>query len=164
MSSKLTSQEKDQRNQLFGTIRDGFKSNRPYRWSLKNEEGSASLLEIPVTTMPIFRVPIHVSYILYMSLFSEQMALTYFKTALLFCRISNVQPSLLLHPLDFMGCDDTTDLSFFPAMNLPAHRKISVVSKVIKLLGSQFDVKTLQGHAQIASRSSGLRVLEPSHV
>lgn len=163
MSSKLTSVEKDQRNQLFGTLQDGFKSNRPYWWSVKNDKGTGSLLEIPVTTMPVFRLPIHVSYVLYMALFSEQMALTYFKAALLFCRIRNVQPSLLLHPLDFMGCDDTTDLSFFPAMNLPAHRKISLVGEVIRLLGSQFDIKTLQAHAQIASQSSGLLVLEPSH-
>ena len=164
MSSKLSSMEKDQRNQLFGTLKDGFRSNRPYWWSVKNGAGTGSLLEIPVTTMPVFRLPIHVSYILYMGLFSEQMALTYFKTALLFCRIRDVQPSLLLHPLDFMGCDDTTDLSFFPAMNLPADRKISLVGEVIRLLGDQFDIKTLQTHAQIASQSSRLRVLEPSHV
>lgn len=163
MSSKLNSKEKDQRNQLFGTIKDGFRSNRPYWWSVKRDQRSGSLLEIPVTTMPVFRLPIHVSYILYLSLISEQIALAYFKTALLFCRIRNVQPSLLLHPLDFMGCDDTADLSFFPAMNLPAQRKILLVGKAIRLFADQFDIKTLHAHAQIASQSSGLLVLEPSH-
>ena len=163
MSSKLTSTEKDQRNQLFGTIKDGFRSNRPYWWSVKNEKDAGSLLEIPVTTLPVFRMPIHVSYILYMSLFSRQMALNYFKTALLFCRIRGVQPSLLLHPLDFIGCDDMTDLSFFPAMEIPAQRKIALVSEVIRLLGDHFDITTLQHHAQIASRVSGLMVVEPSY-
>lgn len=164
MNSKLTSAEKDRRGQLFGTVKDGFKPNRPFWWSVERERGVGSLLEIPVTTMPVFRLPIHISYILYMSVASERMALTYFRTALFFCRIRGVQPSLLLHPLDFLGCDDTTDLSFFPAMNLPARRKISVVSAAIKLLGKQFDIKTLQSHAQFASRSSRLRVLKPCHV
>ncbi|MCC6300287.1 MAG: polysaccharide deacetylase family protein [Anaerolineales bacterium] len=163
MSSRLTSSERHQRNQLFGTLKDGFRPNRPYWWSVKGEAGTGALIEIPVTTMPIFRLPIHVSYVLYLSLFSESLALNYFKTALLFCRIRGVQPSLLLHPLDFMGCDDTPDLSFFPAMNLPAQRKVSLAVKVIRLLSDQFDVRTLQNHAQAASQSSGLRVLEPSH-
>lgn len=162
MSSKLSSNERHQRNQLFGTLKDGFRSNRPYRWSSNNGQGG-SLIEIPVTTMPVFRTPIHVSYILYLSLFSRQLALTYFKTALLFCRIRKVQPSLLLHPLDFMGSDDTELLSFFPAMGIPARQKIALVSETIELFGSQFEITTMQNHAQLVSQASGLRVLETSY-
>jgi len=161
MTSKLTSVEKHQRNQLFGTIRDGFRSNRPYWWSIKNEIGAGSLIEIPVTTMPILRIPIHVSYVLYLSIFSRELALSYFRTALFICKVLGVQPSILLHPLDFLGRDDMTELSFFPAMKMPAEEKILLVSEVIKLIGDQFEITTLQNHAQIAARVSGLLVVEP---
>jgi peptidoglycan/xylan/chitin deacetylase (PgdA/CDA1 family) len=163
MSAKLTSAERHERSQLFGTLKDGFRSNRPYWWSIKNETGTDSLIEIPVTTMPVLRIPIHVSYILYLSVFSRELALNYFKTALLFCRIRNVQPSLLLHPLDFIGCDDTSALSFFPAMGMPAQQKISLVTDAIQLMGDRFEITTLQNHAQVASRVSKMLVVEPSH-
>ena len=37
--------------------------------------------------------------------------------------MTGVAPSLLLYPLDFMGCDDDSGLGFFPAMNIPRDRK-----------------------------------------
>jgi len=40
-------------------------------------------------------------------------------------KIAGVQPSILLHPLDFIGCDDTNSLSFFPAMKTTSSKKNS---------------------------------------
>ena len=57
LNSSLRGVDRQQRSSLFGSVRDGLRSLRPYRW--KGEEG---LLEIPVTTMPLFRFPIHLSY------------------------------------------------------------------------------------------------------
>ena len=88
------------------------------------------LIEIPVTTMPLFKVPIHASYILYLSCYSEALAMAYLKTALALCRLTGTPPSILLHPLDFLGGDDEKDLSFFPAMNLPGEKKMAIMDRI----------------------------------
>jgi peptidoglycan-N-acetylglucosamine deacetylase len=67
--------------------------------------------------------------------------------ALLLCRMTGVQPSILLHPLDFLGCDDEQDLSFFPAMNLPANRKVSIVASAIDQLSAHYRIVTMSEHA-----------------
>jgi hypothetical protein len=162
LTTNLSPEEKRERKKLFGTLKDGFQSIRPYQWDIDNHN-KARLIEIPVSTMPIFKVPIHVSYILYLSIFSESLALLYFRTALGLCRLTGVQPSLLLHPLDFLGCDDVQELSFFPAMKLPSAKKLRVVGKVLHLFSNQFHVVTMQEHAhQIIHTPDNYPVVEPN--
>ena len=123
---------------------------------LGTPSSSQRLLEIPVTTMPLFKVPIHVSYLLYLDQFSRALAMSYWHVALTMCRINNVAPSLLLHPLDFMGCDDDSDLSFFPAMRVPHQRKVELVGKVINSLARYFHLVPMRDHARdVMSRFSG---------
>jgi hypothetical protein len=55
---------------------------------------------------------------------------------------------VLLHPLDFLGCDDEPDLGFFPAMNLPSEKKLRIVRGTLKLLTRHFEVVTMAEHAQ----------------
>ncbi len=148
-TAKLTAEEKQLRRRLGGTFRDGLRPNRPFRWRL----GSQSLLEIPVTTLPMFRVPIHFSYVMCLSSFSPRLAEWYFHTALAFCRWSGSGPSLLLHPTDFLGCDDAPDLSFFPGMSLPSEEKIELLSKLLGKLSTTFAIRTVKQHA----REVGLR-------
>ena len=143
MTAKLDEQEKEERKKLFGTFSEGFRTLRPHHWEL--EDGP--LLEIPVTTMPLFKVPIHVSYLLYLDRFSRGLAMTYWRMALTMCRMTGVAPSLLLHPLDFMGCDDDSDLGFFPAMNIESDRKVELVGKVIDLMTRYWDVRPMIDHA-----------------
>ena len=150
MTAKLSETEKEKRKALFGKFQDGFQPLDPYQWELDN---SRQLIEIPVTTMPIFKVPIHVSYILYLSSFSTTLALFYFQLALMLCRLSGTQLSLLLHPLDFLGGDDLPALAFFPAMNLTSAKKLDVVNKVIQLMSKQFTILTMEEHARIFSQS-----------
>jgi hypothetical protein len=146
MTARLSPEEKRQRALLFGTMSEGFRPIHPYRW----QTDGGTLVELPVTTMPICRVPIHVSYLLYLSMFSRRVAMAYFRSALGLCRLSGLQPSLLLHALDFLGCDDTTDLAFFPAMRLDSAVKIEVVRRVLKLYASHFQVVTMETHARCA--------------
>ena len=143
MTSRLSRQQKQERKLLFGRLSEGFRSLRPYRWPA--DEGG--LLEIPVTTMPLFKVPIHVSYLLYLATYSRAAAKAYWSTSLALCRMTGVAPSLLLHPLDFLGCDDEQDLSFFPAMNVPAERKLSLISDVLDSFTRHYDVRTMREHA-----------------
>lgn len=149
MTAKLTEEEKKKRQILFGKLRDGLQPLKPYRWQVEGQ----TIVEIPVTTMPLFKVPIHFSYVLYLSLYSPALASQYFRTALRLCRLRGVQPSLLLHPLDLLGSDDTQDLSFFPGMKVTSEKKLEVVSRALQLMSEQFNVLTLQQHAMEANAS-----------
>ena len=146
--SRLSRQQKQERKALFGSWLEGFRSNRPFRWSCQNAPEEGGLLEIPVTTMPLFKVPIHGSYYLYLAGYSKGIARAYFWSAIKMCRWLGVQPSLLLHPLDFLGCDDEPDLSFFPAMNQPSKQKIELMSDAIRWLTREFNCVTMKEHAR----------------
>jgi hypothetical protein len=157
MSTQLTKEQRAERKQLFGQFSEGFRPLKPFTWSFP--EGS--LIEIPVTTMPLFKVPIHASYILYLAQFSRIIALTYWRTALTLCRLTGVAPSLLLHPLDFMGCDDDSDLAFFPAMKQPAEPKVELVAEMIDLMSRHYEIVPMRDHAAIISQSGSLREYSP---
>jgi hypothetical protein len=143
MTSKLSASELEKRKALFGHFAEGFRPNRPYLWRAAGGE----LLEIPVTTMPLFRLPMHVSYLLYIGSVSPALARAYFRFGLLMCRLSGTQPSLLLHPLDFLGCDDTTALSFFPGMQLHSSVKLELVSMALEELALHYELTTMARHA-----------------
>jgi hypothetical protein len=128
---------------LFGKLSEGFRPLRPYHW----HTASGPLLEIPVTTMPVFKVPMHLSYLLYLAGFSRAAARTYFRSALALCRATGTEPSFLLHPLDFLGADDTDRLSFFPAMRQPAAAKVAFASEVLDTLAARFAVVPMGEHA-----------------
>jgi hypothetical protein len=154
MTAKLDPEERRKRAKLFGSMRDGLQPLRPYRWQFP--EGT--LLEIPVTTLPLFRVPIHLSYVLYLSTFSQFLARAYFETALRMCRLAGVEPSILLHPLDFLGAEDVPSLGFFPAMRMAAAEKIRRVEYCLDQMQAHFDVRSMGEHAAAISARTSLPV------
>jgi peptidoglycan/xylan/chitin deacetylase (PgdA/CDA1 family) len=135
-SAKLAPDALNERGDLYGSVRDALLPNRPY--TIITPEGV--IQEFPVTTMPGLRIPIHVSYLLYIAAYSEALALAYFRAALELCRITGTPPSILLHPLDFLGRNDCPALQFFPAMNLDGARKLRFVERVIAMLTRFFEV------------------------
>ena len=143
-SPEMSDEEREKRKKLFGKFSDGFRSLKPYSWQV----GSGSMIEIPVTTLPIFKTPIHASYLLYLSTFSKPAARIYWKTALAMCRMAGVQPSILLHPLDFLTGEDVPELKFFPAMNMPIVQKLDLMAEFIDELGSKFTITTMREHAR----------------
>lgn len=156
MTTSLTPEEKAKRRELFGKFKDGLRTNAAYRWRYNGDE----LIEIPVTTFPVFKVPIHISYVLYLSKFSRPLALFYFNTALEACRVSGLEPSILLHPLDFLGVDDNIpELAFFPAMGMKRAPKMGVVSAALNLLREKFNVVTMEQHALSVAQASTFPVL-----
>ncbi|WP_055077383.1 polysaccharide deacetylase family protein [Pseudanabaena sp. 'Roaring Creek'] len=157
MTSKLSKEEMEKRKGLFGKFQEGFRPLQPYQWRLMG-----NLIEIPVTTMPIFKIPIHVSYLLYLGVFSQTLALWYFRLAIALCRLMRVQPSLLLHPLDFMGGEDVPELAFFPAMNQPSYKKVAMVGKVLQILAEHYAIVPMSVHAEaIAQTQSKLTSVTP---
>jgi hypothetical protein len=155
MQSNLSREERRQRKALFGTMRDAFRPNRPFRW----EVAEGSLAEIPVTTMPGLRLPFHFSYLIWLAGRSEALAERYLRTALWLCRRTGNAPSLLLHPLDFLGVDDEPDLGFFPGMSLKSTRKLELVARFIDVLAGSFDLVPIGVHV---AGLSGLDEVRPS--
>ncbi len=156
--SRLSREEKKQRSALFGTWKDAARPVRPFKWQLESGE----LLEIPVTTMPWLKLPLHFSYLVYLGKFSRAAARGYFRLALGACRLSGTQPSILLHPLDFLGREDCPALRFFPGMDLPRARKLTLVDEFFDLLLACREPITMGEHARrAAARQQELRKLAP---
>jgi len=149
-SRDMSAEERRLRGRLFGSVSDGLRPLEPYTWD-------GELLEIPVTTMPILRMPIHMSYLLFLAGHSPMLFRSYLRLALALCRATGVQPSFLLHPLDFLGGDRVQQLSFFPGMGTPTARKLELVDEVIGKLGSSFRLVTLGEHARAAREAGALR-------
>jgi len=158
MTSNLDAEEKKKRSQLFGSWKDGLRPLKPYIWQLNEKK----LLEIPVTTMPVFKVPIHFSYVLYLFTFSPLIAKTYFNIAMMMCKLTKTEPSLLLHPLDFLGKDDAADLSFFPAMKVSSERKMEFMGELMDSLVAKFNIVPVGEHANLIGKRDGIRLLIPN--
>jgi len=151
-SAKLDAGQRDERRHLFGHFRDGLQPLRPYWWHVGDER----LLEVPVTVLPGARVPFHLSYVLYLAGRSEDLAVKYFSAGLRACTLAGVEPSVLLHPLDFVGADDLDSLRFFPGMTMSGEVKRRVVSRCLAVLGERFEVMTMRGHAGALAARTGL--------
>jgi peptidoglycan/xylan/chitin deacetylase (PgdA/CDA1 family) len=153
-SPEMSDEEREKRKKLFGKFSDGFQSLKPYKWQI----GDKSLVEIPVTTLPVFKTPIHASYVIYLSTFSKSLARAYWKTAVEMCKMSGTQLSLLLHPLDFLSGEDAPELKFFPAMNLPVEKKLEFVSEILEIFAEKFEIVNMRQHAGIV-RSESIKSL-----
>ncbi|MGI8640266.1 MAG: polysaccharide deacetylase family protein [Pyrinomonadaceae bacterium] len=149
-SPEMSDEEREKRKKLFGKFSDGFQTLKPFKWQI----GDKSLVEIPVTTLPVFKTPIHASYVIYLSTFSKALARTYWKTAVEMCKRTGTQLSLLLHPLDFLSGKDAPELKFFPAMNLPLEEKLEFVGEILEMLGDKFEIVNMRRHAEIAANET----------
>ena len=155
--SNLTPEQKKQRKALFGSFSDAYRPVKPYRWKLD----SGDLTELPVTTMPVFKIPIHFSYLVYLASFSPALARLYTRTAITMCRLTRTEPSLLLHPLDFMGHEDDSDLAFFPAMNMATDKKIALMHDFFDLLEAHFTPMPIGQYIEQMGESPSLKSYAP---
>lgn len=149
-SPNMSAEEKEKRKKLFGKFSDGFQSLKPYKWQI----GEKTMVEIPVTTLPIFKVPVHASYVIYLSTFSKLAAKLYWKTAVQMCKLTGTQLSLLLHPLDFLSGEDAPELKFFPAMNLPIEKKLSFLSDILETFQDSFSILNMRQHAERVAKTN----------
>lgn len=156
---KMSDEEREKRKQLFGKFSDGLKPLNPH--IVTTEKGT--IAEIPVTTFPGVKTPIHASYVIYLSTFSRSAAKAYWRSALAACRMANIQPSLLLHPLDFLTGEEVPELKFFPGMSLAAGAKSDLLNWIISTYKASFDVTTVGGHAcDLRERLSSANRAEPA--
>jgi hypothetical protein len=150
-TARLSREERQERKALFGGLAEGLRPIKPYRWSLPHGK---QLLEIPVTTMPVFKLPFHLSYLLYLARFSEPLMNAYLQTAMMMCKLTGTQPSILLHPLDVLGGDQVPELKFFPGMDLPAKRKTAIFIRVLRRLSEHFELISMGEHAKRLSQQT----------
>jgi hypothetical protein len=108
----------------------------------------------------LFRVPIHATYLLYLARISAGLSMVYLRSALGLCRFTGVQPSILLHSLDFIGADDVSDLAFFPGMDMSGDEKRALLGDYIGAMREFGEVVTVGEHAARAADGglSGQRV------
>jgi hypothetical protein len=183
-TAKLSAEERKRRAALFGSLSDGLRPLRAYRWELdertaapgeetaapgeetaaaikETAAGRRSLLEIPVTTFPLLKVPIHFSYVLFLAQLAPPLALPYFRAALAACRLTGIGPSLLLHPLDFLDARDVPSLAFFPAMRMPHRSKLAALEAALLAYRAAFEVVPVGEHAAAVAAAEGVRPVVP---
>lgn len=145
--SKLDQKGQDQRDRLFGDWSDVLRPISPYLW---DDDVDDSVVEIPVTTMPLLRIPFHATYLLYIARRSPSLSRAYLRTALGLCRATGVAPSLLLHSLDFIGHEDVSDLAFFPGMDMSGSQKRELIAGYVSMLADFGPIVTVGEHADRA--------------
>lgn len=141
--SDLSKEEKRSRKELFGKFSEGFRKLKPYKWDLGDGK---KITEIPVTTMPIFKLPFHLSYLIYLGNISMPLMKLYLWVALSLCRITRTPISYLLHPLDLIGGDQITELAFFPGMNVSSEKKVKIFKIVITELMKKHELKSMTNY------------------
>ena len=150
--SGLDRAERARRKDLYGSWADGLRPIRPYRWLAP---GGRQLLEVPMTTMPLLRTPFYLSYLIYLSRFSEAAALAYLGAAIRLCRLSGIGLSFLLHPLDFLGPEEAPGLDFFPGMDVAPARKRALFRRAIAAIGRRFEIVDLGTYARAVAARPG---------
>ena len=153
--SDLSKEEKKARKELFGKFSEGFRKLKSYKWNLG--EGK-SITEIPVTTMPVFKLPFHLSYLIYLGNISMPLMKFYLNTAVRMCKVTNTPISFLLHPLDLIGGDQITQLAFFPGMNVSSSKKVEVFKNVIMSLSKNYDMVNMTKHLEEIEMTRQLKV------
>lgn len=133
----------DRRAELFGGFSRVLAPNTAHRWRVG---AGTDLVELPVTTMPLLRVPIHGAYVLSLYRISPRFARGYVATALRLCRALGVGPSLLVHPTDVLGAADAPGMEFFPGMDVPAADKVALLGWTLSAVRTHFDVVGTGAH------------------
>ena len=139
LNTHFSKAQKAERKELFGSFSDAYQLNKPFVFT----DGKDKLVEIPVTTMPFARFPIHGSYLNYLASGSVGLARAYFWNAITLCRWTGTAPSLLLHPTDFLCDVDVPEMAFFPGMSVPAYKKIELLSDCVAMMSKHYEVVTM---------------------
>ena len=116
---------------------------RPHRVRVEGRE----LVELPVTVMPYTRLPIHPSQLLLLARSSSRLALRYLELALGLCARHGIGPAVVIHPTDLLDGADAPALRGFPAMDVPAARKLDLVRKWLSVAEARFALGTLAAQA-----------------
>ena len=99
-------------------------------------------------TMPIFRVPIHFGYLLYLAGISESVARAYLATGLRLFQLFRVRPSLLFHPLERLDGRSVAALRSSPGADIRNEGTLDVLSRYVLALTGPFDLASMSSHPE----------------
>ncbi|MBA3362627.1 MAG: polysaccharide deacetylase family protein [Acidimicrobiia bacterium] len=136
--------------ELFGPAADALLPLTPFRWSWDGGE----LLEIPVTTMPVLRTPMHMSYLHALTEKAPGLASAYLRLGLRLSSRWKIPMSFLIHPPDIIDRHDAPDLAYLPGMRRPWQEKLDYVRRTLLEITETREQMT---HAQFADRCDDRR-------
>jgi hypothetical protein len=99
--------------------------------------------------------------VLHLARYSPALARLYVRAAVRACQAAAIAPSILLHPVDFLGPDDSPDLAFSPGMRTPAKEKLDVIHAYLAAITEHFDVRPVGEHARELRHRATLRRFHP---
>ena len=138
-TAHLSTAQREERAHLFGGLDQALLPLRPHR-------SASGIAELPVTTMPLLRIPIHGSYLMQLYSISPKAARLYFRTAVRLCRARGIGLTMLLHPTDLLDRGDAPALDFFPGMAVPAREKYAFMQWVLATMQRHFTVLGTRDH------------------
>ncbi len=114
--------------------------NKPYFPSSKNEwkrekNSQKSLLEIPCTTMPFLRIPIHTTFVV-------KLGLPYFRGSYHLVKSMNIPLNYEFHAADL--ADPVNDSRLGHLNGLPLEKRIRLVRKILLTIVNRYDVVTTE--------------------
>lgn len=139
------------REKLFGSFKQGLMPLKPYLWEIP---GNSNLLEMPITTIPIIKFPFHMSYLIYLSSYSEKLMHAYLSIAIKMCKLNNISPNFLIHPTDILGGDKIKEMNFFPGMNINTNIKQRIFREVVGKLKESFELVNVSTCAKLALQNT----------
>lgn len=138
-SMSRESRRKERHAGLFGSVTNAALPLQPFCW--QTSEGT--LLELPVSTVPLLRTPFHMSYLHVLATRSPALARVYLDIALRACRARGVAPSFLLHPTDVLDARDAPALAYFAGMSRPWPEKLAHVRRTLERFNRDYRVLPL---------------------
>ena len=141
----------------YGSLADARRPLAPYTWRLAERD----LLEIPVSTMPLTRLPVHWTYLHFLSSMGNRLASSYVRVHIALCRATEIPPSLLLHATDFLGADDACCPRFLPGMRRTAAQKMALLRATLALYSAAFELAPLGRYALARMAEGALARHEP---
>lgn len=141
----LTIEERHRLRFLFGSLRQMRLPNTFFTWDIAFE---SSLAELPVTTVPFLGLPFHFSYLIHLGTFSQRLAQWYLETAIWLCQRTGTTPSLLLHPLDFLGESEAPELEAFPGMKISKRQKLEILAGIFDVLAKHYRFVSLNSYLE----------------
>jgi hypothetical protein len=151
----LGAAEKENRKTVGGRRFGRVGPVKPYYWFI---DGKDKLLEIPVTTVPIIKIPFHLSYLLYLEKLCSPLMSLYLGMAIRLCELTNTSPSFIIHPTDLLGGEQVPNMRFFPGMTLSAQEKLRVFKKVVGKLSRRFLLVRMITYAEAMLKKNDLKV------
>lgn len=130
--------------ELFGPVSNAVLPLSAFRWRV----GANVLLELPVSTLPLVRTPMHMSYLQAIGAVSEPAAHGYLRLGLASLRLGGISPSFLLHPTDVLDERDAPRLSYFPGMSRQSTDKVRQVRHALSCLVERYEVVPLSEAAR----------------